>query len=63
MLVSRRPPLLLLALPQDAETLPGILTSRAFTVPLGERTAACHLHATADGGQNALLIGTVISVS
>jgi hypothetical protein len=63
MLVSRNPPLLLLALPQDAEALPGILARRTFTVALGEQTASCHLHSTADGGETALLIGDVVALS
>jgi hypothetical protein len=63
MLVSRNPPLLLLALPQDAEALPEILARRTFSVALGGRTASCHLHSTADGGETALLIGDVVSLS
>ena len=61
MLVSRRPPLLLLAIPHDAPSLAEILTNRSFSVRLGDRTAACHLHSTADGGETALLVGDVVA--
>ena len=61
MLVSRRPPLLLLAIPHDAPALSEILTNRRFSVQLGGRTAACHLHSTADGGETALLVGDVVA--
>ena len=63
MLVSRRPPLLLMAIPHDAPSLSEILTSRAFSVQLGEQTASCHLHATADGGETALLVGDVVALA
>ena len=61
MLVSRRPPLLLLAIPHDAPALSEILTNRRFSVQLGARMAACHLHSTADGGETALLVGDVVA--
>lgn len=61
-LVSREPPLLLATIAQDAPALGELLMRRAFTVTLGRHAAHCRLHATADAGECAVIVGRVLAV-